>query len=277
MQQTWRTDHLEPGDEGVAVADTSYASQNRLAVGDQVTIAGKPFTLVGLVDTSRAGQLANANLYLPLADARTLAGLSSDQVDQVYLRVGSAGEVDSVVQQLTRQMGQISAITEDSLLQVMGGIGQVSARFAEVAAALGLVGGLVLAWLAMSGLVAERRQEIGLMKAVGWQSRNVARVFLMEALLLSLAGGLVGMALGRASAGLLGQIPVPQVTTQLGGNLPGLAAAAPAAARLTLQAEAGLATLAQALLAAVVGGTLAGWIGARRAASLKPAEAPRDR
>ena len=391
---------LQPGDQGMAVADTSFASQNRLTVGDQVTIAGKPFTVVGLVDTSRAGQLANANVYLPLADAQALstaapnvravfdfraddanilfikadaskaaavadqikrimgdqaivttpgsfndvlgetfdlidrfgllvglagllvatagllrataaslwerrrdvglmravgwrrrdvagqllaetlalAGLSPDQVDQVSLRVASAGDVDSVVKLINGQVGQISAITEDSLLQVMGGIGQVSARFAQVAAALGLVGGLVLAWLAMSGLVAERRQEIGLMKAVGWRAGDVARAFLMEALLISVAGGLVGMAIGWASALALGQIPIPEATTQIiGQTLPGLAVAAPSATRLTLPAEAGLATLALALLAAIFGGTMAGWIGARRAAALKPAEALRDR
>jgi putative ABC transport system permease protein len=266
-----------PDERGVAVADRHYAAFFSLKPGSTVTIGGKPFQVVGVAEQKGVSQGAVPNLYVPLADAQALAGLSPEQVDQVYLRVANAGEVDSVVRQLTRQIGQISVITEDSLLQVMGGIGQVSARFAQVAAALGLVGGLVLAWLAMGGMVAERRQEIGLMKAVGWQSIDVVRVFLMEALLLSLAGGLVGMALGLASAWLLGQIPIPQATTQLGQSLPGLAAAAPAATRLTLPAEAGLTTLAMALLAAVVGGTLAGWIGARRAAALKPAGVLRDR
>ncbi|MCL4371400.1 MAG: ABC transporter permease [Chloroflexi bacterium] len=265
------------GERGVAVADRHYAAFFSLKPGAMVTIGGKSFQLVGVAEQKGASQGAVPNLYVPLADAQMLAGLSPNQVDQVYLKVASAGDVETVVKEITRQVGQISAITEDSLLQVMGGIGQVSARFAQVAAALGLVGGLVLAWLAMGGLVNERRQEIGLMKAVGWRAGDVARVFLMEALALSVAGGLAGMALGWASAWVLGQIPIPQATTQLGVSLPGLAAAAPTASRLTLPAEAGLATLALALLAAVVGGTLAGWVGARRAAALKPAEALRDR
>ncbi len=62
------------------------------------------------------------------------------------------------------------------------------------------------------------------MKAVGWRASDVARVFLLEALVLSLAGGLLGMA----------------------------------------------------LLTAAVGGTLAGWVSARRAATLKPAQALRQ-
>lgn len=266
-----------PGERGVAVADRHYAAFFSLKPGSTVTVGGKPFQVVGVAEQKGVSQGSVPNLYVPMADAQALAGLPSDQVDQVYLRVASAGDVDSVVQRLTGQMGQLSVITEDSLLQVMGGIGQVSARFAQVAAALGLVGGLVLAWLAMGGLVAERRQEIGVMKAVGWRAGDVARVFLTEALLLSLAGGLVGMALGWASGWLLGQIPIPEAATQLGGALPGLAAAAPAATQVTLPAEVGLATLLLALLAAVIGGTLAGWIGARRAAALKPAEALRER
>ena len=266
---------FSPSERGVAVADRHYAAFFGLKPGSTVSIGGKPFQVVGVAEQKGASQGAVPNLYVPLADAQALAGLAPDQVDQVYLRVGSADEVEAVVQRLTQQVGQISAITEDSLLQVMGGIGQVSARFAQVAGALGLLGGLILAWLAMSGLLAERRREIGLMKAVGWRAGDVARVFLLESLLLSLAGGLAGMALGWLSAWVLGQMPIPDAASQLGESLPGIALAAPAAVRLTLPAEAGLATLALALLAAA-GGTLAGWVDARRAAALKPADALRD-
>ncbi|MCL4532498.1 MAG: ABC transporter permease [Actinobacteria bacterium] len=324
---------LQPGDQGMAVADTSFASQNRLTVGDQVTIAGKPFTVVGLVDTSRAGQLANANVYLPLADAQALSTAApnvravfdfrADDANILFIKA-DASKAAAVADQIKRIMGDQAIVTTPGsfndvlgetfdlidrfgLLEGLAGLlvataGLLRATAASLwerrrdvglmravgwrrrdvagqllADAQALAGGLVLAWLAMSGLVAERRQEIGLMKAVGWRSVDVARVFLMEALLLSLAGGLVGMAIGWASALALGQIPIPEATSQIGQTLPGLAVAAPSATRLTLPAEAGLATLALALLAAIFGGTMAGWIGARRAAALKPAEALRDR
>ena len=89
-------------------------------------------------------------------------------------------------------------MTEDSLLQVMGGIGQASARFSLIDAIVGLLGGLLLAWAALDGLVAERRVEIGVMKAVGWQSHHVRKTFLTEAFLLSLIEGVVGFLVALA-------------------------------------------------------------------------------
>ncbi|HIP71795.1 MAG TPA: hypothetical protein EYH05_10425, partial [Anaerolineae bacterium] len=67
---------LQSDDHNVALADASYAAQNGLEPGDVVTIVGQPFTIVGLIDTARVGQIANANLYLPLADAQAMAAVA---------------------------------------------------------------------------------------------------------------------------------------------------------------------------------------------------------
>ncbi len=268
---------FRPGDRGVAVADLHYARFFDLQPGAQVTVDGVPFDLIGIVELRNGSQAAAANLYLPLADAQNLVGLGPDQVDQVYVQVANAGEVDTVVARLTRELGNISVMTEDSLLQVMGGIGQVSARFSLIAATVGLLGGLLLAWAALGGLVAERRLEIGVMKAVGWQSRHVEQAFLLEAFLLSLMGGLVGFLLGWGVALLLGQIPLPDTGTAATQTIQGMAMVQTAAPSITLPARVDVATLALAILASVGGGTLAGWTSARRAAAIKPAQSLRLR
>jgi putative ABC transport system permease protein len=268
---------LQPGDAGVAVADRHFAAFFSLKPGATVMIGGRPFPLVGVAEQKGVSQGAAPNLYIPIADAQALAGLAPDQVDQVYVQVARASDSDAVVANVSQLLGPVSAITEDSLLQVMGGIGQVSARFATVASVVGLAGGLVLSWLALSGMVAERAWEIGVMKAVGWRSADVARVFLLEALLLSGVGGLLGLLLGWAGAVLLGQIPLPSTSSLTTPALPGLSAAAPSATPMTLPVEIGLLTPAVALLAVVGGGALAGWSSARRAAALKPALALRGK
>lgn len=266
-----------PGERGVAVADLHYARFFRLEPGSRTTVDDMPFEVVGVVELREGSQASAANLYVPLADAQALVGLGPDQVDQVYVRLSSAGDVDSVVARLRQELGPLSALTEDSLLQVMGGIGQVSARFSLVAAAVGLVGGLVLAWIALSGLVSERTREIGVMKAVGWRASDVGRAFLLEALLLSLAGAALGILLGWGTAWLLGQMPLPEMASPANQTLQDMAVVEPAVRQLTLNVEPRLDALALALLASAGGGTLAGWSGARRAATLKPAQALRQR
>lgn len=266
---------LQPGERGVAVADRHFAAFFGLKPGTTVMIGGQSFTVVGVAEQPGVSQGAAPNLYIPLADAQALAGVAPDQVDQVYVRVAHAGEADAVVASIARTLGPVSAITESSLLQVMGGIGQVSARFATIASLVGLIGGLTLAWLTLSGLVAERSREIGVMRAVGWRSADVVRVFLAEAVVLSLAGGLLGLAIGLGGGWLLGHLPLPAATALGSAPIPGLSAGAPAASAVTVPVQVNLWTLALALGASVAGGAIAGGGSAYRAAALKPTRALR--
>jgi ABC-type antimicrobial peptide transport system permease subunit len=110
------------------------------------------------------------------------------------------------------------------------------------------------------------------MKAVGWGSRHVEQVFLMEAFLLSLAGGLMGFLLGWGVALLLGQLPLPNVESLATQTIQSMAMVPTNTQTLTLPARVDAGTLALAILASVGGGTFAGWSSARRAASLKPAQ-----
>ena len=264
---------FEPADRDVAVLDLHYARFYDLALGAEVRLGDQPFRVIGIVELTETSQAAAANLYVPLADAQALAGLAEDQVNQVYLEVANASEVDAVVNTATARIGRVSAITEDSLVQVMGGIGRISSRFARVASAVALAGGLLLGWFALRGLVSERRREIGLMKAVGWRRRDVTGVFLREALLLSVAGAMVGLILGFGAAALLTRLPVP--TPNLAGDtqeMPGQQLGDRGGDQ-KLPASVGLQMAAAAVVLVAGASTLAGWTAARSAASLKPGPA----
>jgi len=261
-------------EQGVAIADRHYAAFYSLKPGDHVTIGGRDFQIVGIAEQRGSSQAGVANLYLPLAEAQALVGLPPGQVNQVYVRVADASRMDGVVEALSARVGSLSVISQDSILQVMGGVARVSARFAEVAGLLGLLGGWVLAWVALSGLVAERQREIGVMKATGWRTREVVKVFLIEASLLSTAGGVVGVALGLAAA--LGTSYLPAPVAALSETLPGLAVAAAPASDPHLSAQVTPGVLLLALLVATSGGILAGWISAWRAAALKPSQTLRE-
>lgn len=265
---------FKPDEPGVAVADRHYAAIFSLKPGDTIIIGDRNFQVVGIVDQQGSSQAGAANLYIPLAEAQQLVNMAAGQVNQVYARIDDAGQVDIIVADLTTQLGPISAMSQESILQVMGGVARISTKFSAVAGLVGMAGGVALAWVALTGLVAERRREIGVMKAIGWRSRDVIRVFMGEILLLGLFGGLLGIALGSGLAVVMGYLPAPVVSVN--ETLPGLAAVDLPAEASRLSATVSFNTLALALFIAIGGALFAGWRSVWQAARLKPTQTLRD-
>ncbi len=260
----------------VIVVDRHYAAFFGLKPGEEIEVGRRPFTVIGIIEVPGGKQAAAANFYLPLADAQALAGLDGDQINQIYLRVDEAGDVETVVDDSEQLLGDISAMTEQSIVQVMGGVAQVSDRFAAVAAFAALLGGLILTAITLSAGINLRAGEVGVMKAVGWQARDVVRLFTAEGVMLSFLGTLLGILLGWAAIWLLGRIPVD--LTLLAGTTPdfGGVAGEVETAVYTLPAHLSWNAVLLAMGTAVSGGGLASLFSARRAARLKPADALRQ-
>ena len=265
---------LQAGEENVAVADRHFAAFFGLKAGDAVRLGDRDFRVVGIAEQKQSSQAGVANLYIPLAAAEQLAGVPQGVVNQVYARLSDASRTDQVVKDLTARLGSLSAVSQESILQVMGGVARVTARFSAAAGLLGALGGIALAWAALSGLMAERGREIGVMKAVGWRNRDIERTFLTESALLGASGGILGTAVGTVLALVLAGLPAPVPSLQQ--SLPGLSAAPIQAATMTLPIELSPTMVLGGLLIAAAGGTITGWLGARRAARLRTAQVLRD-
>ncbi|WP_071808970.1 ABC transporter permease [Couchioplanes caeruleus] len=260
---------FHPGEQRVAVLDRHYAAFYDTKVGQQVTVGGRDFSVVGVVEVKDSAQTAASNIYLPLADAQQLAGLAANQVNQVHVQVGNSADTEAVTAGITARVGQVSAITADSLVQIMGAVGRISARFSTIAAIIGGIGGLVLSWTALRGLVSERTREIGLLMAVGWRRSHVVAAFRIEALILGLVGAAVGIALGIVLAWLLSYIPAPDLVAappSMSGH-----SDAVQTTDTGLPVRVSLTAVGAAALVSLAGATGAGSLAARRATRLKPA------
>ncbi|MDR6225982.1 ABC transporter permease [Desmospora profundinema] len=264
-----------PGETGVAVADLHFAAFYQLQPGDPVQIDGETFTVIGIVEIPNTNQTTAANLYIPYEDAKRLAGMDQDDVNQVYVQMADASDAEDISKSLTDQLGPLNVISEDSLVQVMGGVGRISAQFSTIAAAVGLIGGVLLAWFSLSGLINERRREVGIMKAIGWKGNQVIRIFVSEAVLLSSIGALVGVGIGLLGALGLQQLPSPDFSVS--NTTPHLQDHTGPTEEVSLPIRLDWLPFVIAFSAAMIGGAVAGWYHSKQAAKIKPAQVLRQK
>ncbi|MGO4755679.1 ABC transporter permease, partial [Streptomyces sp. 2MCAF27] len=95
-------------DAKVAVVDSSYAKEKKLAVGDDITISGTKFEVIG-VATADSGSAA-ANVYIPLKRAQTLSD-SKDKVTTVYVKAADSQQIDGVKSAIQKNVSGTTVTT----------------------------------------------------------------------------------------------------------------------------------------------------------------------
>jgi len=264
---------FEADETGVVVVDRHYAAFFGLRPGDTIEMGHGPFSVAGIVDASGANQAAAANLYLSLSVAQSLAGMAADEVNQIYVTVQEAADIDAIVTDIQAQLGEVSVTTEQSIVQVMGGIVQVSDRYAQVGAILALLGGVMLSAITFNAAISLRAREIGVMKATGWRSRDVTRLFATEGIALGVLGAVFGILVGWLAIVMLQQIPIDlQMATGQVPDLSTVTTTRPTA----IPARLSWNTVLTATTVAIVGGGLTSLVAARHVSHLKPAHTLRS-
>jgi len=243
---------------------------------------------VGLVDTSRAGQVANANLYIPLADARALSTTApnvrsvhdfrADDANILFIKANQA-QADAVITAVTSLLGPKAIVSSaQSFSQVLGETFSLVDRFGWLVGLAGLLVAVAALLRAMASNLWERRRDIGVMRAVGWRRSEIIRQLTGEAVTLALAGVLVGLGLAALITLALGRtsvtVPVPWELSPTPHFLPGGAQAMAVTINLPAQISPAAALIALAL--ALAGSAVLGLALAGRAAQIKPGEVLRS-
>jgi putative ABC transport system permease protein len=245
----------------VAVVTQQFAQKifgaQSAAVGKEIKISHLPFVIVGTfrerVDTFGQSEISDDTILIPYSVARYFK--NNDEIKQVFFSVSDAGDVpratEMIKQVLQSRHRPESVYRVENLTQLLQVAGKISNALTLVLLAISLVTLIVSGVGIMNIMLASVRariREIGIRKAIGATNREIRLQFLTEAVLISLAGGIVGTILGLAvplSFRLLTEIHIP---------ISGLSA---------------IIAIAVASLVGVIFGTLP----ATRAAQLDPVEA----
>ncbi|MBS1803411.1 MAG: ABC transporter permease [Acidobacteria bacterium] len=177
------------------------------AIGKQFSILGIPFTIVGTfkesVDTFGQTEIADQTILIPFSVARYITG--TDNVKQLYFSIRSMDEVPDATREIQRivqgRHRPSSVYKSFDLRELLSMADRISialiAVLVMVAAVTLAVGGVGIMNIMLAN-VRSRIREIGIRKALGATYREVKLQFLAEAVIISLAGGLVGCFVGLA-------------------------------------------------------------------------------
>jgi putative ABC transport system permease protein len=185
------------------------------AVGRVIRVGGSRFTIVGIYADFQSSLIANIGggdyIEIPYSTFHEIKPGPMDFL-QAYPRPGVsiADAGDAVQRALQRIHGERARyVVQDTAAQI-GAFNSVLSQLAVGLTSIGAVS-LVVAGIGIMNImlvsVAERTREIGLRKSIGASRRDILTQFLLEAILLSLIGGGIGMLLGIGAV-LLAYVPI---------------------------------------------------------------------
>lgn len=201
---------------GATTATELFGTTN--VVGQQLTIADASFEIVGVL--SAAGSSTDSDLddivVVPLTTAADTVsgGMDRSSLTTVYVQAASADQLGAAYQEAEALLLNLHNITDadsadfsidsqDSLVSTATSVYQTLTVLLTGIAALSLLVGGIGVMNIMLVSVTERTREIGLRKALGAPPGAIRRQFLIEAAVLGLAGGLLGVVLGLVGAATL--------------------------------------------------------------------------
>ncbi|WP_027945776.1 ABC transporter permease [Amycolatopsis taiwanensis] len=201
---------------GPTTAEQLFGTAN--AVGRTVTINSIPFTVVGVLTSAgtSAAQNQDDQAIVPISTAadRLIGGSTRSSVQAIYLQASTSDTLSAAYQEANQELLALHHITDsasadftiasqESLLSTASSVTQTLTLLLGGVAAISLLVGGIGVMNIMLVSVTERIREIGLRKAVGASPVVIRRQFMVEASVLGLAGGLLGVLLGIIGALIL--------------------------------------------------------------------------
>jgi len=200
---------------GYAIAETLFGTPES-AVGQSVTLGRRKFDVIGVLEengSSSFGTSYDDSLYAPFSTAEKSVLGDKAQIRLVFLgrEIETLSFAEEEIITLLREKHKLRDGKEDDF-RVRDPGSMVASAKESTATMSFLLTAVATIVLIVSGIgimnvmfvtVAERTKEIGVLKAIGAQQKDILEQFLLESVILSLVGGIIGIILGQLTIPLL--------------------------------------------------------------------------
>lgn len=195
-----------PEDRRAVVLGSALATSLGKKIGEELELApGYKFTILGIYESENL--LENGTMIVPLADLQTMMDL---QGKVTAFNVVAEAATPEALEELKRRIEATAPylkaqtlrenVASSVELQLAKAVAWLTSAVAFLLGGLGMINTMLTA-------VFERTRELALLRAVGWRRNRLMRLILLEAILLALAGAVLGTGLGWGLIQLLSQIP----------------------------------------------------------------------
>ncbi|MFN8515939.1 MAG: ABC transporter permease [Thermomicrobiales bacterium] len=201
---------------GSNVATTLFRGAD--PIGATIKISGQPYQVIGVMASKGGSGFGSVddNVFVPLSTSlrrlfgfRT-AGVAGQPVSSIAIKATDAKAVPGLIDQTTTLLrtrhklgtksNDFTVTNQADQLESLSSVTQTLSLFLGAVAGISLLVGGIGVMNIMLVSVTERTREIGIRKAIGARRSDVLRQFLIEAVVMSILGGLIGVGVGVGAA-----------------------------------------------------------------------------
>ena len=247
--------YFASSDERAIVLGSDIANQFDLGIGQEVTIRGESFPIIGTLDP--VGNLDDLGVYLPIPVVQEAFEID-ENISYIGIQVPNIEDMEAYRAEILDRVNVAVSSDEqllESVLAILGSVEvtlQAIAGISLIAAAFGIINTMMTA-------IYERRREIGILRSIGSKRADIFKIFVLESVVYGLLGGIVGSIVGV----LASLFAAPFILTGFDQMMKGA----------TPEASIELSTIALAIALSVAIAVVSGLYPAWKAANLTPVEA----
>ena len=196
---------LNDGDQnkimiGYGIAHNTFDAD--ISVGGRIKINGQKFFVTGIFGKQGMGGVSSDSIVLmSTRDFKALTG--QNNMSMIYLRVFNVNDAESIAVSIENTINEnhgkkdfVTATTMTSILETVQTIIGILQLVLVAIASIALVVASIGIMNTMMTSVMERTREIGIMKAIGATNKDIMSIFIIEGMLVSTIGGILGIILG---------------------------------------------------------------------------------
>jgi len=221
----------EEGERGVVFLGNDiankYFGKNKIQVGNYMIIGGKKFRVVGIAEKigTALSEQDDATIFIPYEDGREMFKdvLAKDEVFTIMVDLKDGADANEVKKKIEEMLARnhrvgldekdFTVVTQELVMEIVGTVMDMLTGFLfAIALVSSVIGGVGIA-NTMYMAVAEKRREIGVLKSIGATKKQIIILFITEAGIIGLLGGILGLAVGWIGAEIVSRFDVPYTIT----------------------------------------------------------------